>query len=349
MKLKNSLFILILPLILISCVTTGGSVSSTAGGSKPGWMDDKHSLYPNDQYLVEIGEGNSLKQAKQDGKASLAQIFRTTIIVDSTIATRYRDLSDGKTILESQMETTADESITQLSDETLINVHFAESWTSDLGKVYVITYINRMETANIYRQRIDQDGMTAANLIRRSGEQSDLLRRYGLLDAAIVMDAKIQSLREQLEIIYQPFARAVMLPYDSGDLRAKYGDTAEQMVYSVNIDGDSEGKVSSVVSQVLTDRGFTIAGGAESSLAVIGRIAMEEVVLDNNYKNLRWTLFLEMINEDGDIVVSMDEKKRETAISLSEAEARAYRSMEEAMQKNFLGSLEEYFDSFAGN
>ncbi|MDC7239983.1 MAG: LPP20 family lipoprotein [Spirochaetales bacterium] len=350
MKLKSRLLLLILPLAFLSCATSGlSSGSSSSGGSKPQWIDDKHSLYPNDQYLVEIGEGNSLKGAKQDAKASLAQIFRTTIIVDSTVSTRYRDLSDGKTILESEMETTSDESITQLSDETLINVHFAESWTSDLGRVFVVAYINRMETGNIYRQRIDQDGMTANSLINSSAGEDSLLRRYGYLDAAMVMDAKIQSLRDQLDIIYQPFARTVMLPYDSSELRNLYGDTAKEMVYSINIEGDREGKVEAVVSQVLTDRGFSVAGGADASLAVFGRITMEEVILNNDYSNLRWTLFLEMVNEEGDIVVSMDEKKRETAISLTEAEARAYRSMEDAMQKSFLGSLEDYFDSFAGN
>jgi hypothetical protein len=45
----------------------------------------------------------------------------------------------------------------------------------------------------------------------------------------------------------------------------------------------------------------------------------------------------------------MEEKKRETAVSLKEAEARAYRSMEEVMKKNFIGALESYFDSYAGS
>ncbi|MDC7235493.1 MAG: LPP20 family lipoprotein [Spirochaetales bacterium] len=345
MKPKFILLAVLLPLFVMSCASSGSS-AERSGGKKPSWVDDKHSQYPNEKYLVEIGEGNSLKSAKQDGQASLARIFRTTIIVDSTVSTRYEDLSDGETILESRMNTTADESITQLSDETLINVHFAESWTSDMGKVYVIAYIDRMETANIYRQRIDQDGMTTDSFIRKSARQSDLLRRYGFLDAAMVLDQKIQSMREQLEIIYQPFARAVMLPYDPAELRSRYADTAEQMQFSVSIEGDRDGKVASVVSQVLTDRGFTISSNG-SSLSVTGRVQMEEVTLDNKYENLRWTLFLEMRNEAGDIVVSMDEKKRESAISLQEAESRAYRSMEEVMNKTFLRGLEDYFDSFA--
>lgn len=347
MKLKYVFLLSLIPLFLFSCASSGSS-SERSGGKKPSWVDDKHSLYPNDKYLVEIGEGNSLKSAKQDGQASLARIFKTAIVVDSTVSTRYEDLSDGKTILESRMETTSDESITQLSDETLINVHFAESWTSDMGKVYVVAYIDRMETANIYRQRIDQDGIKTDAFIKKSAQQSDLLRRYGFLDGAMVMDVKIHSMKDQLDIIYQPFARAVMLPYDPAGLHSAYADTAEQMQYSITVEGDRGGKVAAVVSQVLTDRGFSVTEG-ESKLSVTGRVKMEEVTLNNDYKNLRWTLFMEMRNEKGDVVVSIDEKKRETAISIEEAESRAYRSMEEMMHKKFLRGMEDYFDSFAMN
>ncbi|QEN09500.1 hypothetical protein EXM22_16490 [Oceanispirochaeta crateris] len=345
MKFKKIITAIILTGLLISCATGG----SGSGGRKiPDWVNDKHSVYPDDKYLVEIGEGTSLKSAKQNGQTSLARIFRTTIKVDSTVSTRYKDLSDGKTILESQMETTSDESITQLSDETLINVHFGESWTSSEGRVYVVAYIDRMETANIYRQRIDQDATRANLFISQSEGQEDLLRRYGFLDAAIVMDRSIQALREQLEIIYQPFARAVLLPYSPEELRSLHADTAENMVFMIRVDGDENGKVGDVVAQVLNNRGFSVS--AETArLSVTGRIAMEEVLLNNDYKNLRWNLFMEMRNEKGDMVVTMDEQQRETAISLQEAEARAYRSMEKVLNEKFIGALESYFDSYAGS
>lgn len=347
MKIKYVFLLALIPFFLASCASTVSPPGST-GGKKPTWVDDKHSMYPDETYLVEIGEGNSLRSAKQDGQASLARIFRTAIIVDSTVSTRYKDLSDGNTILESQTVTTADQSITQLSDETLINVHFAESWTSDMGSVYVVAYIDRMETANIYRQRIKQDGMKAEDFISESSDQSDLLRRYGFLDAAMVMDQKIASMKNQLEIIHQPFARMIQLPYEPADLHSSYADVAEQMQFSINIEDDSEDKVTSVVSQVLTNRGFTVTEG-ESNLSVTGRVLMEEVSLNNDYENMRWTLFLEMRNEKGDVVVSMDEKKRETAISKEEARSRSYRSMEEVMEKKFLRGMESYFDSFAMN
>ena len=75
---------------------------------------------------------------------------------------------------------------------------------------------------------------------------------------------------------------------------------------------------------------------------------MEDANLDNGYENIRWTLFMEMRNEAGDVVVTMDENKRETGISREAAVSRGYRSMEDMLQKKFIGDLERYFDSFAG-
>jgi hypothetical protein len=139
-----------------------------------------------------------------------------------------------------------------------------------------------------------------------------------------------------------------MLPYEPRELRSLHADTAKQMLFSVAIEGDEQGKLEAMVSQVLTDRGFSVSDGA-GRLSVTGRMMMEEVILANDYKNVRWTLFMEMRNEAGEVIATMEEKKRESAISYDEARARSYRSMEKALQKNFIGALEDYFDGYAGS
>ncbi len=331
-------------LILASCATGG---NSTSGGRRPGWVDDKHSVYPESEYLVEIGEGTSLKDAKQNGLMSLSQIFRTTVKVDSTVRTRYMELSDGRNSQGASMETTVDDTITQLSDETLINVHFGESWTDDMGRTYVVAYIDRMETAQIYRKRIQDDSQRTANFISESSRQSDLLKQFGFLDAAVVMDQNTRMMLDQLDIIHAPSGRSIMLDYQPDTLYSLYSDTASLMAFSVSIAGDPEGRLSDMVSQVLTGRGFSLSE-TDAPLSVSGQASMEDANLDNGYENIRWTLYMEMRDQSGKVVVTMEEQKRETGISRDAAVSKGYRSMEEMLQKKFIGDLERYFDSFAG-
>jgi len=340
---KQALVILGILLMFLSCASSG---ASSSGGKKPAWLADKHSAYPEEKYLVEIGEGSSLKKARQDGVIALSQIFRTTVKVDSTVRTRYQDLSDGENILESSMETSADETITQLSDETLVNVHFGESWTDDMGRSYVIAYIDRMETAMIYRQRIEEDGSLTDYFIRESATQKDLLKRFGFLDAAVVMDKNSKMMLDQLDIIHSPSRRSILPSYDDEQLYSLYSDTAGKMLYTISVEGDVDQKITFSVAQVLTERGFVVAG-ADGNLSVTGTVVLEDANLDNGYENIRWALYLEMRNEAGEVVVTMDEKKRESGVSRDAAVARGYRSMEEMLQKKFIADLERYFDSFA--
>ncbi len=330
-------------MILASCATGGGS----SGGRRPAWVDDKHSVYPESEYLVEVGEGTSLKDAKQNGLMSLSQVFRTTVKVDSTVRTRYVELSDGKKSQGASMETTVDDQITQLSDETLVNVHFGESWTDDMGRTYVIAYIDRLETARIYRQRIQEDANRTAYFIKESARQDDLLKKFGYLDAAVVMDKNSQMMLDQLDIIHSPSRSSIMLDYSSAELYSLYSDTASLMAFDISILGDEQGKLSAMVAQVMTGRGFALAED-RANLHVDGKISVEDANLDNGYENVRWTLFLEMKDQSGKTVVTMEEQKRETGISRDAAVSKAYRSMEEMLQKKFIGDLERYFDSFAG-
>ena len=341
-SLKFAFYITAVLLLLASCATGGSS-----SGRRPAWVDDKHSLYPEEKYLVEIGEGASLKDAKQDGLAALSQIFRTTVKVDSTVRTRYRELSDSKKSLEVSQETTVDENITQLSDETLVNVHFGESWTDNMGRTYVVAYIDRTETAAIYRQRIEQDGEKTSYLISQSAGQTDLLRRFGYLDAAVVMDKNSSMMLDQLDIIHGPSRRMIFPSYDQEELYSLYAETAGQMVYAVSIQGDDGGRLSAMIAQVLTGRGFSVGNG-NAGLSVTGQVSVEDATLDNGYENIRWHLFLEMRNTSGEVVAAMEEQKRETGVSRDAAVSRGYRSMEEILKKKFIGDLERYFDSFAG-
>ena len=143
-----------------------------------------------------------------------------------------------------------------MSGETLINVNFGESWTDNLGRTYVVAYIDRVKTAMIYRQRIQADADRTDYFIKESAKQSDLLRRFGYLDSAVVMDTNSQMMLDQLDIIHSPSRRSIMLSYSPEELYTLYSDTAAEMVFTINVEGDSEGNISSSVSQVLTGRGF---------------------------------------------------------------------------------------------
>lgn len=336
--MKRIILFLIVLFFLVSCASSPGNRSG-----QPGWVDNKFSKYAEANFLVEIGQGSSLKDAKKNGAAALSQIFSTTIKVETNVQTRYKELASGG-LVESSEETTFDQDITQLADQELINVNYGESWTNNLGQVYVLAYIDRMVTGNIYRDRIRENSNTVTNFLNRSEEQSSLISKYAYIDASYVVAQANHELLEQLEIISLPLARSMSLPYDLDDLRAKRMDSAKNMAFKINIENDSEGKIVSIIKEELTSLGYSM--DSQGSLNISGSLSMEKIELDNKYENVKYYLTINIEDERGVPTVSLESNDRISAISETAAVSRAYLDIEKKIKKELIGKLTDYLDGF---
>jgi len=350
MSNKLSKFILIIGAVLTvmlisSCATGSVSGSGGSGGKAPSWVTDKDSVYPPDKYLAEVGEGDSLKGAKSNAAGAIAQIFRTRVKVDSNIRTRYSEITgEGGETLGMVTRTDFDQNIGQSSDESLSNLKYGESWTDDMGRVYTIAYLDRAETGNLYRSRILDNDERISELLDRARSQNEPLRRYAFLDAAHVYAEVNRTLQEQLEIINMPMARTIMHPYDLGDLRAAQADQASALKVRVEVSGDPEGRITAVLSDWVTGKGFTVSPGGDLFLTAV--VAMTPVELNNNYENISWELNLTLMDSTGAPVVSMPVQNRSSGVSASAAESRAYNDMAEMIQKDFDREFTNYLTSF---
>lgn len=335
--MRKIIAIIGLVFFLSACVSTPGP------SGKPTWVDNKFIKYAESEFMVEIGQGSSLKDAKSNAAASLAQIFKTSIKVETTIQTRYKEFSSDGTV-EASEKTNFDQDITQLADQELINVNFGESWTNDLGQVHVLAYIDRQKTASIYRERINENSNVVRNFISQTGGQSSVIREYAYYDAAYVVAQANQVLIEQLEIINLPMSKTIMKSYDMNDIRNNRKDLAISMVFRINIENDEEGKISSVLTDELTSFGFSVA--PSGNLAVTGSISFEDVKLDNDMSNKKFYLTVKIEDENGIPAVAIEKNDRITAVSESAVKSVTYREIEKVVKRDLIGQLVDYFDSF---
>jgi len=335
--------VLLVAMLLSGCVT--GSSSSGAGGGAPRWVNDKDAVYPPDEFLAEVGEGDSLKGAKSNAAGAIAQIFRTRVQVDSRIRTRYTEITgeDGGT-LGMSTRTDVDQTIGQSADESLSNLKFGESWQDSMGRVYAVAYLDRAETGNLYRQRIIENDQRVVELLDRARAQDEPLRRYAFLDAAVVMAEVNEALLAQLEIINMPMARSVMHPYELGDVKAAKADQASALKVRVEVSGDSDGRIAAVLSDWITDRGFSASERGDMFLSAVTSVTPVE--LNNDYENLAWELNLSLIDSRGYPAVSLPRQSRSTGVSASAAEERAFQDMTEVVQKDFDREFTAYLTSF---
>ncbi len=330
----------------ISCVSAPPApVSVPRGGDAPDWVRDKDSAYPVTEYLAELGEGDSLRGAKSNAAGAIAQLFKTQITVDSTIRTRYKEITgQDDTILDLTAQTDIDQTIGQSADESLSNLRFGESWQNDMGQVYVIAYLDRAETGNLYRQRILDDDNRVMELLDRSRSQVDALRRYAFVDAALVMAESNMVLVEQLEIINLPMSRSIIHPYDLGNLKAEKADLASELRIKLEVTGDDSDQVEAALSEWVTSRGFSIT--PDGDMFLTGVVSIIPVELDNKYTNMNWELNLNLLDSNGIPAVSLAHQDRSTGISESAAVSRVYQDMTGMIRKTFDKSFNKYLSSF---
>ena len=336
----STVLALLLGLNMTACV------SSPSGESgNPAWVSNKDAAYPADKYLAEVGEGDTLAKAKVNAASAIVQIFSTTISVDSTIRTRYSEItgSDGG-LLDMTSQTDVDEIIGQRAEESLSNLKYGESWTNDMGKVYVIAYLERAETGNLYRQRIIKNDERVEELRSRANAQSDPLRKYAFMDAALVFAEINADLLRQLEIINMPMGRSIVHPYVLGDLQAEKADQAADLKIQIEVSGDETNTLKPVLEGWVAGKGFSLSSDGDMFFTAV--IKIEPVELNNEYENLNWELNLNLMDSAGVSAISIPMKNRASGISETAARSRVFQDMTKAVQKTFDKEFTAYLSSF---
>lgn len=338
---KHALLVLGLSLI-IGC-TTGGTLMNR--NKTPRWVSDKDAVYSPEQYLAEVGESDSLTGAKSNAAAAIAQIFRTRVTVDSTIRTRYTEITgQGKGSLGIAGSTESDMIIGQKADESLSNLRYGESWSDSMGRVYVVAYLDRAETGNLYRRRIVDNGERIVELRNRADMQDEGLRRYAFWDAATVYAEVNQALQEQLDIISMPMARSLNHPYELGELQASRADEASSLIVRVEVVGDSDSRIATALSHWATKKGFSVSEAGNMLLSAT--VSLGAIELNNEYENLKWELDINLFDSAGYPAVSITKSDRKSGISVSAAESQTYDEMEMIISRDFDMEFSRYLNTF---
>jgi hypothetical protein len=334
---------------LTACATSSGTSAAQGQGTRtasaddlPQWYLNPQDVYPDEQYLTSVGTGDTRRDAEQQAMAGLSQIFEAEIEVDSRTRERYSEIMTAQgTLSESEVELAQTTNIR--SDQTLLNVQFGEAAVDDVGRVHVIAYIQRLPTARVYQDLIETNGAQVRSFLDQADESGGLIRRYSYVSAAAVVAQNNEVLRDQLRIISPGFSEMVDLPYDPDTVIRRRADLASQMVVSVSIGGDPDGRLAAVVREALSEERFPISS-EDPVLQVAGEMSLSEEEGNPDFETVRWLLQLDMTGPDGSTLVAVEEQGRASGVSLDAARAFAYQDMEEIVGRELVGSMREYFD-----
>ncbi|RKY48757.1 MAG: hypothetical protein DRP86_06150 [Candidatus Neomarinimicrobiota bacterium] len=343
-KIYVTTLIILTTLMLVSCA---GSKGTSGSKGKPIWVDNPAAAYPEKDYLAARGAGDTRQAAEDNASGNLARIFKSEISVDQTTRERYSAFTKLGGSMDETLQTDMDQIVKVLAGETLFNVKFSETYTDEMGRVHVLAYLDRKETADIYRDKINANYEKIEFLLKDAESASNPVDRYALLNAAHAISTINQAMLEQLNFIHPASHSMLTAQYDAinhNSISKKRAEAAKALTFSVNISGD-DGRVASMTSETISRMGFPLVSN-NAVVRIVGAISYEDVDLQReNMEFVGWNLNLKVTGPDGSVFVELDAKGREGGMSKEAAKRIALREIEKNVGKKLEKQLTEYFDN----
>ena len=320
---------------------TKNDTSQTTTGNLPSVFLNPNEAYNNTLYLVAVGSGDSLEQARQSALSTLLQQIEVNIDANFETNESYREQSDSTDIT-----TQIFDSSKSSSEGTLIAVEYGESHQDNVGRLYAIAYINRQKVANIYRDRIEKNSKEIEQTLQRATKK-ETLEKYAQYLKALDIAKKNQTLIQQLEVI-SPTSASTSQQQDTSisTIRELLRSTAQSLQFSINasitnteetISTDLNNKLSLAVYELLNSLQFQVVTNRAKYQASTSVQWNEEV---NDYPTIFWNInfqISEALNENNVVtIISKNQRGRSKGINVEAARRLAINDISVVLNKTFI-------------
>ncbi|GHT61208.1 hypothetical protein FACS1894109_19590 [Spirochaetia bacterium] len=338
-------FALIMFCITASCAT------APAAGPAPLWVSDRNAAFPDSQWLCVVERARDEHTAQAAAMNALAQVFRTDV---QGISSAYQDFaqaaaSSGKKKIAAFSESRdfAQEVITRTNVTGLIGVQ-SDVWTTKDGTAYANARMNRPESAARYTAIIRENERVIALLKEEATNAPGTFDAFESLSFAVTVATVTDYFQSLLEVL-DPASTSRRPTYGNADaVKLLAQNAARSIVITVQVDGDSSGRIAKAFTSFLEEKGFRTNSTGANSYLLATAFELEDVVLVNNQGNnkfARYVLTVSITHNDGKEVFSFSENGREGHVTEIEARQRALRAAEtaigsESFAKGFNGYLE---------
>ncbi|MEA2097293.1 MAG: hypothetical protein U9P73_11475 [Candidatus Cloacimonadota bacterium] len=335
--MKKTFLLSIILILILSCAAH----AKKRKDSKPEWLKNPKAVYSEQMFLTAVGEGDSRRDAESMAAGNLARIFESNIKAEETVNQRYMELTkNDKTDFEEQ--TDVSKSVNIKSQQTLFNIQYGESYTDDVGRIYAIVYLNRMKTAEIYENKINKNAARIDYFMGIADKSGDPILRYAAMNAASAVSSINELLIAQLTIIFPSAIDMLEINYNHNKIVKDANSAAANVSCKITIQNDEENKIAIMLEELVNDLGFVLF--KESVLRIDGNIILEKTDLKRDLEFIRYELQINVKDNKDNVIVSMSEKGREGHVSVSEAKARAIRTLSKKINKQLKKKLIAYFD-----
>ena len=307
----------LLMMIVLGCASTSGAA--------PDWVTDPESAYSSKEYLLAVGSGDDKKDAESDALSLLARSIQQNVVA-TTESSKTFDGNDSAGFNSNY-------------DYAGTVITIPQTWIAKNGTVYTLALLNRQEAGKYYRQKIADLAAVVESEIVFADRNRGSFAALAALQNAVQTAWENQMYLDTLAGINSSMYHSISLDYGSAQaVEVLAARQKEHIVMAVEVEGDSDGRITSVLEDILSDLGLKAAASSDASAAYLfrGKVTMSQLQLDNKYEYARFVIDVDLLEKaSSKVLFTYSKNGREAHVSYSEAVQRAYRTLEDTLEKEF--------------
>lgn len=261
MNIKLYALPILVALLFVGC---SSSKSTTDNNGLPDWVLEPSSEYSEQQYLMAVGSGNSLNEARSDALSSLSQIFQVDVDAQENL---YTETIDRTINNEMYSENTSEllNNIRLGTNQELMNTSILDSEIDANGTYYALAGMDRAESSQIYQQEISNNNRRISELDMNAESEDNTIQKLLLLTQAKSFAAANVVLTKQLNIIRGGAGSGGSATETHTQIQEKVRNLQQQANVIINTENATE-IVRSSVSSVLQNAGFNITESSQNAV-----------------------------------------------------------------------------------
>jgi hypothetical protein len=334
--------------LFFSCAASPVPKGTASRQEAPLWVTDKAAAYPDAEWLCVVESRPDRGAAEAAAMNGLAGLFRLDIQSVTETNQRFARMLGGKageTTL-AQSRDFEQELKTTSNVAGLVGVQ-RDFWTAG-GDVYAIARMNRKESIARYSAMIRENSSVIRSLKEEAQRMPATFDAYENLNSAANIAAVTDNFQSILSIL-DPSSTANQREYGNAEaVKTLAQNAARDIVITVTVAGDDNGRIAKAFSQYFTQKGFrTNAAAGTNPYLLRAQFEIADVDSPNErFKFSRYKLQASLEDKKGSGVFAFLDEHRDGGLTFSEARQTNLRKVEAAIAAgDFAKKFDEYLDS----
>ncbi len=271
----------------------------------PGWVKNPGSSYPGSKYIVGVGSGYSMIEAKNKAKAEISSVFSQKIESTQSLTHQADETfsSSGGGGLKEKIQNVTRLEVT--TGEKLQGVQIKKTqFHSQSGKYYALAVLDRMKAASSYRSEFKQHQQRLERRYKQAQQAQDKLSKLKYLASAQKSAQRALELKNQLNVLAPNRSINNRLKPEPGMIEKELDDLLKRLTVYVrepvldNICPGSgfEEQIKSWIEKQFNQLSFrTTSNAASAEFAVASRVSASYTTKGaKGDEGIRWDITIQL-------------------------------------------------------